>query len=300
MEQLTQQLNIALERISKLESSIKIIESEKKQLDDKLKQVISTVERHQHTDSDGTVKLRRGVEVISDSGNISYIGNGGVIQISSIDSNNDKTHAMVIAVGEDKGVSPSDKTSSTNSQLVITQYNNGTGTFFYSSSNPQYANYGKSVSSGGSTLSDSSFPWTTDELAGCYINIYNSSGSFQFTRQISTNTSDEITISGTWPSSVSSCSYLIFTPTYLGSADNPWRRVYTGEGTGEGIRFGYGPTNGGQNGLLYMDSSGELYWRDKGGSSTLISSGVSGASGSFTTVDGKTVTVSGGLVTSIV
>lgn len=300
MDKLIQQLNIALDKITRLESSLKKIEEDKKKTNDDLSRLRSVVEKHQHTDSDGTPKLRIGIETITESGGLSYIGNGGVGQVTSVNSDGTKNHSLFIAVGEDKGLSVSDAQESINSQLVLSQYGNGSGTFFYSASNPQYTNKGKSVSSGGSTLTDTNFNWSINVLAGAYVNIYDSVGSFQFTRQISSNTSSVITITGTWPSTVSNCTYSVFLPTYLGSADNPWKRGYVGEGTSEGLRFGYGPTNGGQNGLLYMDSSGNLYWRNKGGSSSLLNATISGASGSFTTTDGKTVTVSGGIVTSIV
>jgi hypothetical protein len=61
----------------------------------------------------------------------------------------------------------------------------------------------------------------------------------------------------------------------MGSADTPFQRFYTQEGTGGGIRFGVGTTNGGQNGLAYMDVTGDIYWRNKIGASTKLNTGVS-------------------------
>jgi len=160
-----------------------------------------------------------------------------------------------------------------NFQLVI-EHKHGTDgttndTFVYGVRPPTYIGNGD-VTSGGNTMVQSNFSWTTNELAGAYINIFNSSGTFVFTKPIASNTSTTITITGTWPSSVSNGTFSIYVPVYFGSSQTPWRRLYTGESTSEGIRFGYGPTAGGQNGLLYMDSAGDLYWRNKSGTSTKL------------------------------
>ena len=109
------------------------------------------------------------------------------------------------------------------------------------------------------------FDFTTNELSGHLINIYNSSGTFVESQAIASNTSTVITISGTWTSSTSGGIFFIYNPAYLGSAEHIWQRAYVQEGTSGGVRFGVGPTAGGQNGLLYMDSAGDLWWRDKAG-----------------------------------
>ena len=56
----------------------------------------------------------------------------------------------------------------------------------------------------------------------------------------------------------------------MGSAQTIFQRFYTQEGTAGGIRFGVGATAGGQNGLLYSDATGDLYWRDKAGTSVKL------------------------------
>jgi len=124
---------------------------------------------------------------------------------------------------------------------------------------------------GGNTVAVSNYGFTVNELAGASINIYNSAGTFIESQIIASNTASVITITGTWLASTSGGSFFIYQPVFFGSADTIYQRFYTEEDTGGGIRFGRGTTGGGQNGLLYMDSVGDLYWRDKGnrvGSST--------------------------------
>lgn len=280
-------------KINELQSTIDRLVRTVQDSERKIETISGTLERHQHTDTDGTSKLRRGSEVLVESGAIGYIGNGGIGQTTSGTQN-----TLAIASGTDKGAAASGSPNSTTNSVILlnNQPNDG---FLSGYTGPAYQNFNKSVTSGGNTITDTSFDWITDQLVGMYINIYDGTGDLKFTRQISSNTSSVITITGTWPSSVSGGIYFVFTPLYFGQSDLPYRRLYTGEGTGEGIRFGYGPTGAPHNGLLYMDSAGDLFWRDKSGSSAPIS-GASGATGFFTTVDGKTVTVTSGLVVSIV
>lgn len=100
-------------------------------------------------------------------------------------------------------------------------------------------------------------------LTGALINIYNAAGSLVETQTIASNTGTVITIAGTWLATTALGSFFIFQPVFMGSADTPYQRFYTEEGTGAGIRFGVGTTNGGQNGLLWMNSVGNLFWRPK-------------------------------------
>lgn len=248
-------------KINELQSTIDRLVKTVQDNERKITTVSSVLERHQHTDTDGTSKLRRGSEVLVESGNIAYVGNGGIGQTTFGTQN-----TLAIASGTDKGASANGTPNkTTNSVLLFTnQPNDG---FLSGYTGPAYQNFNKSVTSGGNTLTDTSFDWTTNELAGMYINIYDSVTGLEFTRQIASNTSSVITITGTWPSSVSGGIYLVFMPLYLGQSDLPYRRIYTGEGTSEGIRFGYGPTGTPNNGLLYMDATGDLYWRDKAGTS---------------------------------
>ena len=124
-----------------------------------------------------------------------------------------------------------------------------------------------SVTSGGTTIAVTGYNFTTNSLANALINIFNSAGTLIETQTIASNTASVITISGTWTASTNPCTFEIFQPVFMGSANYIFQRFYTQEGTGGGIRFGVGPTAGGQNGLLYMSSSGDLFWRTKTGTS---------------------------------
>jgi hypothetical protein len=121
-----------------------------------------------------------------------------------------------------------------NHQLSTDGTNNRT--FFWGSRAPFFSsNTGnKSVSSAGTTLTDTAQNFVANELAGAYINIYDTAGAFQFTRQIASNTATVITIDGTWPASVTG-NYIITMPIYLGAADYPWRQLYAG---GEDVSSG--------------------------------------------------------------
>jgi hypothetical protein len=129
-----------------------------------------------------------------------------------------------------------------------------------------------SVTSGGNTVTITGYNFTTNELANAVISIYNSSGTLIESRLIASNTSTVITISGTWGATTSNGSFGIYAPVFFGSADTVWQRFYTQEGTAGGIRFGMGVTAGAQNqnGLLYMDATGDLYWRNKSGTAVKL------------------------------
>lgn len=128
-----------------------------------------------------------------------------------------------------------------------------------------------SVTAGGNTLTTVGYGFDTNILAKGLINIYDSTGALVETQTIVSNTSTVITISGTWLASTTG-TFRIWSPVYLGEAGTPWRRLYVMDGTAGGIRFGVGTTNGGQNGLLYMDSGGALNWRNNAGLSSAIGS----------------------------
>jgi len=155
-----------------------------------------------------------------------------------------------------------------NSQLVLQHQPKGytNWTFFYGNRPPIVLFKAESIS--GNKISVTNIDFETNELAGTVVKITNSRGLFEDALEIVSNTKNEITLSNTTSASGPTC--FVFNTVYLGSADFPWRRAYLSEGSGAGIRFGYGPTGGGSNGLLYMNDGGNLIWRDKGGSTTTI------------------------------
>lgn len=145
------------------------------------------------------------------------------------------------------------------------------------------------ATSAGNTLTQTSFSFETDELAGAYLNIYNSSSVFQYTRQIASNTSTVITIDGTFPSTVTGGFFDISMPIYFGSAQSPWRMGYfLGQDVSSGgdggqrrvLRFGYGTTAGADVIGVYFGTGspesvvtanvGSLYLRTDGSTTTTL------------------------------
>lgn len=253
-------------------------------------------EKHSHSGVDSSIKLKNGFEMPASE--VSYFGNSGIAEVDIFDSTGAiSSNTFIIAAGRDRGLSSGTAVSSTNSALLLQNQLDSTSAFFFGAGRPQYQNINKSVTSAGTTITDTTFHWTTDELAGAYINIRNSSGVFQFTRQIASNTSSVITIDGTWPSSVSGGSYEILMPIYLGAAANPWRQIYSlGEDVSSGgtgaqrrvLRFGMGTTAGSDVIGIYFGTGtpesvvtaniGSIYLRLDGSTSTTLYVKTSGTS----------------------
>lgn len=228
-------------------------------------------EHHAHSGADSTLKIKYGLDI--QQSEVSYFGNGGILEVN--DPALPTIDTFFIASGKDRGL-PAGNTQSTGNSTIQLQ-NQTTDSFFYGVGH-SWQNSPFTVTAGGNTLTDATFSWTVNALAGMYVNIFTAARVLVETQKVASNTASVITIVGTWINTTTGGMYEVFTPCYLGAAQHPWRRVYTGEGTGEGIRFGYGTTNGGQNGLAYMDATGDLYWRDKAGTSTKLNSGGSSAS----------------------
>lgn len=240
-----------------------------------LKQRLETLEQkyavHQHDNIDGTNVLRKSINLNRDQSLTVGLGQHQSLIVNRAGDASDELF-YAISVGEgslDTGF----VNKSEDLQLNFQHYPNQSNSFITCARKPLVASFeGTSVStsSGGNTVTIAGFNFITDELVGGLISIFNSSGVFIETQTISSNTSTVITITGTWLASTSSATFLINRPVFLGSAENIWQRVYVQEGTPGGVRFGVGPTAGGQNGLLYMDATGDLYWRNKSGTSTKL------------------------------
>lgn len=247
----------------------------------------ATFDRHQHLGTDGSMITKIIVAPQEDI----QVGCTFIDSVEKINSGavvNDQISFIVT------GKENPDSTTTFPSAQLVTEHQastNGTTnqTFMYSQRPPLYYNFNTlvSVTVGASTLTDSSKNWTVNELAGAYINMYNSSLSFVSSRQIASNTATVITIDGTWPSSVSNGYYVISMPFYFGSADYPWRQGYflgqdvSSGGTGvqrRVLRFGGGVTAGIDVVGIYMGSgspeavvtaqAGSIYMRTDGGAST--------------------------------
>jgi hypothetical protein len=237
-------------------------------LESKLKTLETNYAKHQHDGIDGTNQLRKSIKLDQDQYLQVGLGSQATGPISGLGSASEQLQ-YAISLGKDDG-----RTGFVNKADILQMdflHQPNTATSFISSRRTPVvtALEGTSISttSGGSTTTIAGFNFETNELAGALINIYNSSGTFVESRVIASNTATVITITGTWSASTSSATFDIYLPVYLGTAEFIWQRFYTQEGTAGGIRFGVGPTAGGQNGLLYSDAIGDLYWRDKNGDS---------------------------------
>jgi len=230
--------------------------------------------KHEHDNVDGTKRLTKDIEI--DKNNFFSVGYGGQGS-APVQNIGTATEQLQYSIGLSR-----DNRRGFVNKLDTLQFN-----FIHKPNNTLKQSFinafrGIVVSSlpdqtvattaGGNTITISGFNFTTNELAGEVINISNSSGTFIESRVIASNTSTVITITGTWGASTSNANFGIFSPVFLGSAETIWQRFYTQEGTDGGIRFGMGVTAGAlnQNGLLYMDATGDLYWRNKSGTSTKL------------------------------
>ncbi len=184
-----------------------------------------------------------------------------------------------------------------NSTQISVQHQSGTNTstnqtFYYGFRYPVFSGNLTNpinITSGDSTLTQSQFQFVVNELAGAHINIYNSAGTFQYVRQIASNTATVITIDGTFPSSVAGGYFLVLMPIYFGASDFPWRQGYFGGedvssgGTGaqnKVLRFGYGTSSGADVIAIYFGTGspesvvtaniGSLYLRTEGSTSTTL------------------------------
>jgi hypothetical protein len=242
-------------KIAQLERSLK-------QLQDQYSKLKLDYEKHQHDHSYGTATLRKSIKLDKDQWlQVGYAGFGS-------DKNAGGQYQSAMSVG------PDDPRTG-----FVTKANLAQIDILYSPTSfaGLMGRYGVlvsanestslSISSAGNTVTIAGYNFATNELAGAAINIYNSSGTMIANNLIASNTSTVITITGTWGATASGCTFDIYKPMYSGSAQYIWQRYYAQEGTDGGMRFGMGLTAGGKNGLLYMDSAGDLYWRDKGGAS---------------------------------
>ncbi len=237
-------------RIYKLENDLKVF-----------KQQYSI---HQHTLADGTSILRNNITLDPDQGiSVGYMALEGLL------SNYGKTteqYEGIQAVGPGLGITNTNKSDAMEQSFL--HYPNAVDkhSFLVGSRKPivvPYENTSISVTAAGNTITIVGYNFVTNELAGALINIYDASGNFVETQTIASNTATVITIVGTWINTTAGGTFFIGMPYFMGSAEYIYHRFYTQEGEIGGIRFGVGPTNEGQNGLLFMDILGDLYWRGK-------------------------------------
>ena len=243
------------------------------ELKNKLELLSKSFERHQHNDYDGSKVLRKSIKLDVDQSLIVGLG-GHVSQPILLGGTTGEQVGYSIAVGKDRnGDALSNKVDALQLNFLHQPNNTSLQSFITAFRTPLVSPFtGATISTtaSGNTTTLSGYNFETNELAGALIDVFNSSGAFIETRTIASNTADVITITGTWVATTEDGTFLIYAPVFLGSADTIFQRFYANEGTAGGIRFGVGPTAGGQNGLLYMNAAGDLYWRNKGGTSTKL------------------------------
>lgn len=212
---------------------------------------------------------------------------------SYADTGGFKVHRTLIGNGENTINNPGKSNETLNTNLTLENQDTASNqSFLYGTRKPYYqskSNSSVTVTSTQSTVTDSSKNFATNELAGAFINIYDSSEAFQFTRQIASNTATVITIDGTWPATVSGGKYAVFMPILLGSADNPWSSLYSlgldvssgGDGSARrALRMGFGPSSGtdvisiffgtGSPESVVTANIGSLFLRTDGSTSTTL------------------------------
>lgn len=249
----------------------KNLENRITQLENKLKTLEQKYAVHQHNNTDGTNQLRKSYRLDADQSGT--IGDSQFQTFRLYNTTDGINFFLAMSLGSDTTPGITKKTP--NMQLEMNHIPDQASLFSFLTAQREplvasYENTSISTTAGGNTVTITGFNFTTNELAGAYINIYNSSSDLVETQTIASNTSTVITISGTWLASTTGI-FKIYTPVFLGRTDTIFRRVYVEEGTASGgVRFGVGATNNTQNGLLYMDATGDLYWRNKAGVSTKL------------------------------
>ena len=238
-----------------------------------MKKFMEDYAKHNHDDVDGTRRLRKTIDIDDDQA--LGVGNGTMASppIRSLGASTEQVQYS-IAVGKDDGRSGFvNKADLLQLNFLHQPRNASLQSFINAFRTPVVTSLGGtsiSTTSGGNTVTIAGFGFASNELAGALIDIFNSSGALVETQVIASNTATVITITGTWLASTSGATFQIYSPVFFGSAETIFQRFYTQEGTAGGIRFGVGVTAGGQNGLLYSDATGDLYWRNKSGVSTKL------------------------------
>lgn len=263
------------EENEELRTEVEQLKRKDQDRDGEMSEIKRILESHTHSGNDGTkpfynetMKLKTGSQVSA-----GYVTLADQILPSGATGAIDDVQRGALVVGKDEDLSD----GFDNAQLTIEHQevtDGGTNqTFLWGIRGKGYAGDTGEVTSGGTTLDQANFTFVVDRLTGHFIAVYNPSAPTEFdVYEIASNTATQITITGgTWTfNSANDAKFFIWVPMYSGAAQYPWRRIYTMEGTAGGVRFGGGDTAGGQNGMLYMDSTGDLYWRSKAGVSTKL------------------------------
>lgn len=272
--------NESQQKIQELESKNQELTKKLEELSNTFKEIKTTLELHTHTGRDGSTKFfNSDIELKSGTG-IS-VGKYGFIDYVT-----DSTLIGAMVVGDLVGQTGTTDNAKNTTQLSIDHQFSTNGstnqTFFYGYRSPVYSGETNgSITSGGTTMSQTRYSWEANELDGAYVAVYDGANAGQFDfYEIASNTATTLTITGgTWTFTDTAATWVVIVPVYLGAAQYPWRRVYTMDGIGGGIRFGGGDSpvynsgtgtwSSGQNALLYTDGT-DLKFRKKDGTVTTV------------------------------
>lgn len=235
-------------------------------LKSKVEELSKILETHTHSGNDGSTYIYQ--DSIKQKGQQSYkVGNFSMSEVTDV-INGGLTNRGIFVLGTDETT----QDGFNNAQITLEHQPESDGTtnqtFLYGYRGTLYVGENGNVKAGESDMYQTEYEFEPDSLIGHRLNFYFGLGDV-VSYEITGNSKNKITVNGTWDESKGNGTYVILVPIYFGSADSPWRRLYTTDTSGGGIRFGWGSTGAGQNGLLY--SSGEnLIWRSPAGTSTVI------------------------------
>ena len=234
------------------------------------------LEEHQHTGSDGSIRITDADIVLKEKHAI-LVGPGGIT--SESDESNTATERKILYLvcgptGINSGILGKE---SKNMQLML-DYSSGNN-FIYALSRGIGTACSIVVTSTQTTLTDTSMDFGEDDSrVGQYIAVQKEATTVgeitQYGYLITANTKHSITISTGFGFDGRINWYVVHIPTYLGSSLVQWKKLRTLDGIG----FGPGQPYNGQNGLLYMDTDGTLKFRDTDDNiSTLSDTGLTGS-----------------------
>jgi len=247
--------------MEELEQKLKKQEDQIKKLEQGLKDAQRILHEHTHNGRDGSLTFRETVELPTgksfDSGTSGWLGYQGNDQFS-----------MTFATGPEirDGVSDYSK----NSQMSITHQDTSLGgrTFVEGLRSPLFSGTDGELSAS-TTFTQARFDFVSTEfdlLDDIYLVVYDIDGTFE-SRIISTLTRKSLVVTSAFTISGTGLTWFIYQPLYFGSAERPWKRLYTHEDSGGGVRFGTGVTATAGNALLYF-KSGKLIIRWLDGNTT--------------------------------
>lgn len=255
------------ERIEQLENTVNELTTKLDEQSSMLEEFVDNYQQHSHIGTDGSIKLSQDIRLNPQA--LLEIGNSHWSNAITDHGESSEVYRSICGVGLLTG-----GTHSSAATEVFLEHGTQTNNTFYWGFRPPIYIGTASITSGGSTLTDIKWKWTTNELAGAYLNVYD--GSALYTHLIASNTATVITISDTFTFTNADSYYLVSMPIYFGSADYPWRRLYTATD----IRFGIGASAGTKvcfikHGTGTPEASvtaqvGSLYMRLDGGADTTL------------------------------